>query len=69
LTKNAGGIGPKDQLDIVKSSSDGSTMISSDQWITLPVGYNLYDHVGVSLFLFAFRTEYGWWEEGKVVCN
>jgi hypothetical protein len=24
-------------------------MISSDQWINLPVGYNLYDHVGVSI--------------------
>lgn len=23
-------------------------MISSDQWINLPVGYNLDDHVGVS---------------------
>jgi len=23
-------------------------MISSDQWINVPVGYNLYDHVGVS---------------------
>ncbi len=23
-------------------------MISSDQWINLPVGYNLNDHVGVS---------------------
>ena len=35
-------------LDVVKSSSDGSTMISSDQWINVPVGNNLYDHVGVS---------------------
>lgn len=43
-----GGIGPTDQLNIVKGSSDGSTMISSDKWINLPVGYNLDDHVGVS---------------------
>lgn len=25
-------------------------MISSDQWINLPVGYNLNDHVGVRRF-------------------
>jgi cellobiose dehydrogenase (acceptor) len=43
------GIGTKDMLDAVKSSSDGSTMISSDQWINLPVGHNLYDHVGTDL--------------------
>jgi hypothetical protein len=44
-----GGIGPTDQLTIVKNSAtDGATMISSDQWINLPVGYNLNDHVGVS---------------------
>ncbi|KAI0398524.1 carbohydrate-binding module family 1 protein [Xylariaceae sp. FL0594] len=39
------GIGPKDQLDIVKSSTDGPTMISNSSWINLPVGYNLNDHV------------------------
>jgi cellobiose dehydrogenase (acceptor) len=44
-----GGIGPTDQLNVVKSSSiDGATMISQDQWINLPVGYNLDDHTGVS---------------------
>ncbi|KAK3379639.1 cellobiose dehydrogenase [Lasiosphaeria ovina] len=43
------GIGPKDQLNVVKQSGDGATMISSDQWIDLPVGYNLYDHVGTDL--------------------
>lgn len=44
-----GGIGPADQLRIVNNSKiDGPTMIPSDQWITLPVGYNLNDHVGVS---------------------
>ncbi|KAH8881997.1 cellobiose dehydrogenase [Thozetella sp. PMI_491] len=41
------GIGPKDQLDIVKGADTG--MIASDQWITLPVGYNLYDHVGTDV--------------------
>jgi cellobiose dehydrogenase (acceptor) len=44
-----GGIGPTDQLTIVKNSAiDGPTTISSDQWINLPVDYNLNDHVGVS---------------------
>jgi len=44
------GIGPKDQLDIVKkSATDGATMISSDQWINLPVGNNLNDHVGTDI--------------------
>lgn len=51
LISDPGGIGSSDQLNNVKSSSDGSTMISQDQWINLPVGYNLYDHVGVSFFL------------------
>ena len=44
-----GGIGPNDLLKVVNASTiDGPTMISSDQWINLPVGYNLNDHVGVS---------------------
>jgi len=43
------GIGPKDQLDIVKNSAlDGPTMIGSEKWINLPVGYNLDDHLNVS---------------------
>ena len=36
-------------LDAVKASSDGATMVPSDQWINVPVGNNLYDHVGVRL--------------------
>ncbi|KAF2728141.1 cellobiose dehydrogenase [Polyplosphaeria fusca] len=44
------GIGPTDLLNVVKSSPiDGSTMISSDQWINLPVGNNLNDHVGTDI--------------------
>jgi cellobiose dehydrogenase (acceptor) len=46
-----GGIGPTDQLNIVKSSSDGPTMIDQSAWINLPVGMNLVDHVNVSLSL------------------
>lgn len=42
------GIGPKDQLEVVKASAiDGSTMVSNASWITLPVGYNLDDHLNV----------------------
>ncbi|KAI0150382.1 fungal cellulose binding domain-containing protein [Xylariaceae sp. FL1272] len=40
------GIGPPDQLQVVKGSTiDGATMISNSSWINLPVGYNLEDHV------------------------
>lgn len=42
------GIGPQDQLEIVAGSSDGPDMIAEDQWINLPVGYNLEDHTNVS---------------------
>lgn len=44
-----GGIGPADQLDVVASSaSDGKSFIGKEDWINLPVGYNLMDHVNVS---------------------
>ncbi|KAH7635542.1 hypothetical protein B0T09DRAFT_379333 [Sordaria sp. MPI-SDFR-AT-0083] len=43
------GIGPTDQLNVVKNSADGETMIGSDSWINLPVGYNLNDHVGTDI--------------------
>ncbi|KAK4459122.1 putative cellobiose dehydrogenase precursor [Cladorrhinum samala] len=40
------GIGPQDQLEVVKKSViDGPTMISNSSWINLPVGYNLDDHL------------------------
>jgi cellobiose dehydrogenase (acceptor) len=43
------GIGPSDQLAVVKASAlDGATMINSTNWIPLPVGYNLDDHCNVS---------------------
>lgn len=42
-----GGIGPNDQLEIVKSSTDGPTFISNTSWIDVPVGYNLEDHTNV----------------------
>ncbi|CAK7198034.1 hypothetical protein SEUCBS139899_000692 [Sporothrix eucalyptigena] len=43
------GIGPSDQLNVVKGSTDGPTMIDEKEWIDLPVGYNLNDHVGTDI--------------------
>jgi cellobiose dehydrogenase (acceptor) len=46
------GIGPSDQLQIVKDSViDGPTMISNTSWIPLPVGYNLDDHLNVGVMV------------------
>lgn len=54
-SSGVGGIGPTDQLNVVKNSTDGPTMIASDSWINLPVGYNLDDHVGVSCLAYNYR--------------
>ncbi|KAJ4339237.1 hypothetical protein N0V87_003411 [Didymella glomerata] len=44
------GIGPTDQLNVVKGSArDGATFIPQSQWINLPVGQNLLDHVNTDL--------------------
>ncbi|KAF1833964.1 hypothetical protein BDW02DRAFT_630778 [Decorospora gaudefroyi] len=44
------GIGPQDQLNVVKNSAvDGSTMIGESEWINLPVGQNLNDHVNTDI--------------------
>jgi cellobiose dehydrogenase (acceptor) len=45
------GIGPKDLLNIVKNSTDGPTMINSNQWINLPVGNNLEDHTNTDIVI------------------
>ncbi|PGH26426.1 hypothetical protein AJ80_01924 [Polytolypa hystricis UAMH7299] len=46
------GIGLEDSLQIVSdSSTDGDTMIGSDQWINLPVGQNLVDHVNTDILV------------------
>ena len=56
------GIGPSDQLEIVKASTiDGPTMINSSNWIPLPVGYNLDDHLNVSS-----RTENDVWATADI---
>jgi cellobiose dehydrogenase (acceptor) len=46
------GIGPKDQLTVVKNSAiDGSTFIKESDWLNLPVGQNLNDHVNTDLVI------------------
>ncbi|KAL1840629.1 hypothetical protein VTJ49DRAFT_280 [Mycothermus thermophilus] len=45
------GIGPEDQLEVVASSKDGETFIDKKDWINLPVGYNLIDHLNTDLIL------------------
>lgn len=45
------GIGPADMLEVVEASSDGANMVPESDWLTLPVGQNLNDHVNVSLSL------------------
>jgi cellobiose dehydrogenase (acceptor) len=39
------GIGPSDMLQQVQQSPDGPTFVKSSDWIDLPVGYNLADHL------------------------
>ena len=39
------GIGPSDMLQAVQQSPDGPTMIKQTEWLDLPVGYNLADHL------------------------
>ncbi|KAK3321274.1 cellobiose dehydrogenase [Cercophora scortea] len=61
------GIGPTDQLNNVKNSTDGPTMIGSESWINLPVGYNLNDHVGTDIEIshpdVVFYDYYGAWSK------
>jgi cellobiose dehydrogenase (acceptor) len=46
------GIGPKDQLTVVKNSAvDGASFIKDSDWINLPVGQNLNDHVNTDLVI------------------
>lgn len=53
------GIGPKEELETVaKSAQDGATMIKSADWINLPVGRNIVDHVNVSCSLIILTETY-----------
>jgi len=45
------GIGPADQLAVVKSSADGPNMIDESQWLDLPVGKNLHDHTSTDVVI------------------
>jgi len=45
------GIGPADQLAVVKSSADGPNMIDESQWLNLPVGENLHDHTSTDVVI------------------
>ncbi|KAL0767311.1 hypothetical protein CaCOL14_010161 [Colletotrichum acutatum] len=42
------GIGPKDQLETVQKA-EGDVLIDSTQWIDLPVGYSLDDHLNTNI--------------------
>jgi len=45
------GIGPADQLAVVAASKDGPTFITKNEWINLPVGSNLMDHLNTDLIV------------------
>ncbi|AEO64604.1 06cbdded-7847-4769-a7b4-f9d23bb02f56 [Thermothielavioides terrestris] len=45
------GIGPSDQLEVIASSKDGATFSPKSDWINLPVGYNLMDHLNTDLII------------------
>ncbi|KAK1834107.1 cellobiose dehydrogenase [Podospora conica] len=45
------GIGPADQLAVVAGSKDKDTFIAKEQWIDLPVGSNLIDHLNTDLIV------------------
>ncbi|KAK2760175.1 hypothetical protein FQN54_002242 [Arachnomyces sp. PD_36] len=45
------GIGPEEMLRVVQESTDGPTMIGEEDWIDLPVGENLVDHVNTDVVI------------------
>ncbi|KAH6613732.1 cellobiose dehydrogenase [Chaetomium sp. MPI-SDFR-AT-0129] len=45
------GIGPSDQLQVVASSKDGADFTAESDWINLPVGSNLIDHLNTDLIV------------------
>lgn len=62
-----GGIGPEDQLEVVAASKDGKTFTEKADWINLPVGHNLIDHLNTDLILthpdVVFYDFYEAWDE------
>ncbi|KAL3467686.1 hypothetical protein BJX64DRAFT_273740 [Aspergillus heterothallicus] len=62
------GIGPEDQLNVVKNSAlDGESMINETDWINLPVGENLMDHPNTEVVVqhpdIVFYDFYGAWDD------
>ncbi|KAK4239955.1 cellobiose dehydrogenase [Achaetomium macrosporum] len=45
------GVGPEDQLQIVANSKDGATFTPKSDWIKLPVGKNLIDHLNTDVII------------------
>lgn len=64
------GIGPADQLAIVKGSTDGPTMVNNQSWINLPVGSNLMDHLNTDTVIehpdVVFYDFYAAWTDPNV---
>ena len=64
------GIGPADQLQVVQSSNEGVSMASQDNWISLPVGYNLNDHLDTDLVVthpdVVFYDFYQAWDDPNI---
>ncbi|KAH8672005.1 putative cellobiose dehydrogenase [Tricladium varicosporioides] len=55
------GIGPVDQLQVVQSSEDGPKMLKQADWINLPVGYGLSDHLNTDTVLSHPNVSYYDW--------
>lgn len=66
-TIHKGGIGPTDQLTVVQNSTDGPTMIGQEDWIDLPVGYNLAEQMNTDMIVthpeVVFYDFYGAWDD------
>ncbi|EHK98786.1 putative Cellobiose dehydrogenase [Glarea lozoyensis 74030] len=55
------GIGPKDQLDIVATSADAKVMSNSANWLNLPVGKSLNDHLNTDTVISHPNVSYYDW--------
>lgn len=56
------GIGPTDMLQQDQQSPDGPTFIKSSDWIDLPVGYNLADHLNTDYVISHPNISYYGWQ-------
>jgi cellobiose dehydrogenase (acceptor) len=62
------GIGPTDQLEIVKAT-EGNLMINKTSWINLPVGYNLDDHMNTDCVVSHPNVSYYDWPAAWLTPN